>query len=137
MGGDSPSESEDAARRHAGQTTSEDHQVSTAAQVGTAEHPEPSRTANTQKHGETNNPAHRLDPPPPLPDFLYRPKPLQLSSVNSFLESINDYLKLKDEELALSISAQRVDGYEVEGINEEIDKVTRFSFSSCVCWCSS
>lgn len=28
-----------------------------------------------------------------------------------------------DEELALGISAQRVDGYEVEGINEEIDKV--------------
>ncbi|XP_029694483.1 uncharacterized protein isoform X1 [Takifugu rubripes] len=48
-----------------------------------------------------------------------------LSSVNSFLESINDYLKLKDEELALSISAQRVDGYEVEGINEEIDKYVR------------
>uniref|UniRef100_H3CRH7 DH domain-containing protein n=1 Tax=Tetraodon nigroviridis TaxID=99883 RepID=H3CRH7_TETNG len=48
-----------------------------------------------------------------------------LSSVNSFLESINDYLKLKDEELALSISAQRVDGYEVEGINEEIDKFVR------------
>ncbi|GLD58830.1 pleckstrin homology domain-containing family G member 6 [Lates japonicus] len=45
-----------------------------------------------------------------------------LSSVNSFLESINDYLRLKDEELALSISAQRVEGYEVEGINEEIDK---------------
>lgn len=83
-----------------------------------------------------NNPAPRFEPPPP--DFLYRcPGPLQLSSVNSFLESINDYLKLKDEELALSISAQRVDGYEVEGINEEIDKVTRFPFSSCVCWCSS
>uniref|UniRef100_A0A3B4UEI4 Pleckstrin homology domain containing, family G (with RhoGef domain) member 6 n=1 Tax=Seriola dumerili TaxID=41447 RepID=A0A3B4UEI4_SERDU len=48
-----------------------------------------------------------------------------LSSVNSFLESINDYLKLKDEELALSISAQRVEGYEVEGINEEIDKHVR------------
>lgn len=47
----------------------------------------------------------------------------QLSSVNSFLESINDYLKLKDEELALSISAQRVEGYEVEGISDEIDKV--------------
>lgn len=54
------------------------------------------------------------------------PHPLQLSSVNSFLESINDYLKLKDEELALSISAQRVDGYEVEGISEEIDKVSLF-----------
>lgn len=49
--------------------------------------------------------------------------PSQLSSVHTFLESINDYLKLMDEELALSISAQRVDGYDVEGINEEIDKV--------------
>ncbi|XP_059195094.1 pleckstrin homology domain-containing family G member 5 [Centropristis striata] len=48
-----------------------------------------------------------------------------LSSVNSFLESINDYLKLKDEELALTISAQRVEGYEVEVINEEIDKHVR------------
>ncbi|XP_047186628.1 uncharacterized protein plekhg6 [Scophthalmus maximus] len=48
-----------------------------------------------------------------------------LSSVNSFLESINDYLKLKDEELALSISAQRVEGYEVEGISDEIDKHVR------------
>ncbi|XP_073340856.1 uncharacterized protein plekhg6 [Pagrus major] len=48
-----------------------------------------------------------------------------LSSVNSFLESINDYLRLKDEELALNISAQRVEGYEVEGINEEIDKHVR------------
>ncbi|XP_058503764.1 uncharacterized protein plekhg6 [Solea solea] len=48
-----------------------------------------------------------------------------LSSVNSFLDSINDYLRLKDEELALSISAQRVEGYEVEGISEEIDKHVR------------
>ncbi|KAF1388085.1 hypothetical protein PFLUV_G00086580 [Perca fluviatilis] len=48
-----------------------------------------------------------------------------LSSVNSFLESINNYLKLKDEELALTISAQRVEGYEVEGINEDIDKHVR------------
>lgn len=55
--------------------------------------------------------------------FLFCPDVLQLSSVKSFVESINDYLKLKDEELALSISAQRVEGYEVEGINEEIDKV--------------
>uniref|UniRef100_UPI0037E89877 uncharacterized protein plekhg6 isoform X2 n=1 Tax=Semicossyphus pulcher TaxID=241346 RepID=UPI0037E89877 len=48
-----------------------------------------------------------------------------LSSVNSFLECINDHLRLKDEELALAISAQRVEGYEVEGINEEIDKLVR------------
>ncbi|XP_028984773.1 pleckstrin homology domain-containing family G member 6 [Betta splendens] len=45
-----------------------------------------------------------------------------LSSVNRFLTSINDYLRVKDEELALSISAQRVEGYVVEGISEEIDK---------------
>ncbi|XP_047454390.1 uncharacterized protein plekhg6 [Mugil cephalus] len=45
-----------------------------------------------------------------------------LSSLNSFLESINEYLRINDERLALSISAQRVEGYEVEGINEEIDK---------------
>ncbi|XP_070690975.1 pleckstrin homology domain-containing family G member 5-like [Pempheris klunzingeri] len=48
-----------------------------------------------------------------------------LSSVNSFLDSINDYLRQKDEELALAISAQRVEGYEVEGINDEIDKHVR------------
>lgn len=48
-----------------------------------------------------------------------------LSSVNNFLESINDYLRLRDEELALTISAQRVEGYEVEGINEDIDKHVR------------
>ncbi|XP_060905186.1 uncharacterized protein plekhg6 isoform X2 [Labrus mixtus] len=48
-----------------------------------------------------------------------------ISCVISFLESINNYLKHKDEELALVISAQRVEGYEVEGINEEIDKLVR------------
>ncbi|KAM9852082.1 uncharacterized protein plekhg6 [Aulostomus maculatus] len=48
-----------------------------------------------------------------------------ISSVNSFLESINDFLKVKDEQLALSISAQRLEGYEFEGINEEIDKQVR------------
>lgn len=48
--------------------------------------------------------------------------------MNSFLESINDYLRLKDEELALNISALRVEGYEVEGINEEIDKVKHDCF---------
>ncbi|KAF6735164.1 Pleckstrin homology domain-containing family G member 6 [Oryzias melastigma] len=45
-----------------------------------------------------------------------------LSSVNVFLESINDYMQKKDDELALYTSARRVEGYEVEGINEEIDK---------------
>ncbi|XP_034409631.1 uncharacterized protein plekhg6 isoform X2 [Cyclopterus lumpus] len=48
-----------------------------------------------------------------------------LSSVNSFLESINDHLKLQDEQLALNISAQRVEGYEVECINEDIDTHVR------------
>lgn len=49
-----------------------------------------------------------------------------LTSVNGFLDSINDYMRLKDEELALSISAQRVEGYDVmEGMTEEIDKHVR------------
>lgn len=71
-----------------------------------------------------------------LPRGSRCPGPPQLSGLNGFLESINDYLKLKDEELALSISAQRVDGYEVEGINEEIDKVNLvfFFFPGCVRW---
>ena len=44
--------------------------------------------------------------------------------MNEFLDSINDHMRLKDEELALSISAQRLEGYEVlEGTNEETDKV--------------
>ena len=63
-----------------------------------------------------------------LSEIVSNVAPLQLSSVNSFLESINDYLRLKDEELALNISALRVEGYEVEGINEEIDKVKRDRF---------
>ncbi|XP_037532534.1 uncharacterized protein plekhg6 [Nematolebias whitei] len=48
-----------------------------------------------------------------------------LSSVKRFLESINDYIRLRDDELALSISAQRLEGYEVEGLNEEIDRYVR------------
>ncbi|XP_068613985.1 uncharacterized protein plekhg6 [Brachionichthys hirsutus] len=48
-----------------------------------------------------------------------------MSSVKSFLDSINDYLKVHDEQLALTISAQRVEGFELEGINEEIDKFVR------------
>lgn len=58
-----------------------------------------------------------------LSDSLFACSPVQLSSVKDFLESINDYLRVRDEALALSISAQRVEGYEVEGINEEVDKV--------------
>ncbi|XP_062321742.1 uncharacterized protein plekhg6 [Osmerus eperlanus] len=49
-----------------------------------------------------------------------------LTGVNGFLDSINDYMRLKDEVLALSISAQRLEGYEVlEGMNEETDKHVR------------
>ncbi|KAK7886904.1 hypothetical protein WMY93_026525 [Mugilogobius chulae] len=48
-----------------------------------------------------------------------------LSSVMRFLESINDYMRFKDEELALSISAENVEGFQVDGINEEIDKCVR------------
>ncbi|KAM9807148.1 uncharacterized protein plekhg6 isoform 2-T2 [Syngnathus typhle] len=48
-----------------------------------------------------------------------------LYSVNAFLENVNEYLRLRDEEVALTISAQRLDGYEMEGINEEIDKHVR------------
>ncbi|XP_008429661.1 uncharacterized protein plekhg6 isoform X2 [Poecilia reticulata] len=48
-----------------------------------------------------------------------------LTTVNSFLESINDFMQYKDEQLALYTSAQKIEGYEVEGINEEIDKIVR------------
>ncbi|XP_035259425.1 uncharacterized protein plekhg6 isoform X1 [Anguilla anguilla] len=52
-----------------------------------------------------------------------------LTSVNGFVDSINDYLTFKDDELALSKSAQRVEGYEVaEVMSEEIEKhVKEFS----------
>uniref|UniRef100_A0A4W5Q454 Pleckstrin homology domain containing, family G (with RhoGef domain) member 6 n=1 Tax=Hucho hucho TaxID=62062 RepID=A0A4W5Q454_9TELE len=49
-----------------------------------------------------------------------------LACVNGFLDSINDYLRLKDEEMALLLSAQKIEGYDVmEGMNEEIDKHVR------------
>ncbi|MEQ2295499.1 hypothetical protein AMECASPLE_015114 [Ameca splendens] len=48
-----------------------------------------------------------------------------LTTVNSFLESINGSMQLKDERLALSISAKRLEGYAVEGINDEVDKFVR------------
>ncbi|XP_023662827.1 uncharacterized protein plekhg6 isoform X2 [Paramormyrops kingsleyae] len=49
-----------------------------------------------------------------------------LSSINGFLDSINDHLRLKDEELALSQSASRLEGYDVpEGVTEEIEKFVR------------
>ncbi|KAM9405169.1 uncharacterized protein plekhg6 isoform 2-T2 [Salvelinus alpinus] len=49
-----------------------------------------------------------------------------LACVNGFLHSINDYLRLKDDELALLLSAQKIEGYDVmEGMNEEIEKHVR------------
>ncbi|XP_038849213.1 uncharacterized protein plekhg6 [Salvelinus namaycush] len=49
-----------------------------------------------------------------------------LARVNGFLHSINDYLRLKDDELALLLSAQKIEGYDVmEGMNEEIEKHVR------------
>ncbi len=48
---------------------------------------------------------------------------LQLYSVNNFLESINGYLQLKEDTLALSVAAQRIEGCKIEGLSEEIDKV--------------
>ncbi|XP_067305874.1 uncharacterized protein plekhg6 [Pseudorasbora parva] len=45
-----------------------------------------------------------------------------LNSVNHFLESINDYMHLKE---ALSVAAQRIEGQKIEGLSEEIDKHVR------------
>ncbi|KAL1259165.1 hypothetical protein QQF64_009742, partial [Cirrhinus molitorella] len=45
-----------------------------------------------------------------------------LNSVNNFLESINGYLQLKEDTLALSAAAQRIEGYKIEGLSEELDK---------------
>ncbi|KAK9960589.1 hypothetical protein ABG768_008436 [Culter alburnus] len=45
-----------------------------------------------------------------------------LNSVSNFLESINDYLHRKQ---ALSDAAQRIEGYKIEGLSEEIDKHVR------------
>lgn len=50
---------------------------------------------------------------------------LQLYSVNHFLESINGYLQLKEDTLALSVAAQRIEGCKIEGLSEEIDKVNK------------
>ncbi|XP_056331262.1 pleckstrin homology domain-containing family G member 6 isoform X2 [Danio aesculapii] len=48
-----------------------------------------------------------------------------LNSVNNFVQSINDYLQLKADELALSVIAQRIEGYKIEGLSEEVDKHVR------------
>ncbi|RXN33428.1 pleckstrin -like protein [Labeo rohita] len=45
-----------------------------------------------------------------------------LNSVNNFLESINGYLQFKEDTLALSAAAQRIEGYKIEGLSEELDK---------------
>lgn len=42
--------------------------------------------------------------------------------MSNFLESINDYLHRKQ---ALSDAAQRIEGYKIEGLSEEIDKVNK------------
>lgn len=47
----------------------------------------------------------------------------QLNSVSQFLESINSDLQIRDDKLALSALAQKIEGYELVGINEEIDNV--------------
>ncbi|XP_061919786.1 pleckstrin homology domain-containing family G member 6 isoform X2 [Entelurus aequoreus] len=51
-----------------------------------------------------------------------------LSSMNRFLESINDYVRLEDDKRELSFFSERLEGYEIEGINEEIDKHIRDTF---------
>ncbi|XP_026140069.1 pleckstrin homology domain-containing family G member 5 [Carassius auratus] len=48
-----------------------------------------------------------------------------LYSVSHFLESINGYLQLKEDTLALSVAAQRIEGCKLEGLSEEIDKYVR------------
>lgn len=50
---------------------------------------------------------------------------MQLNGVNNFLESINNYMQLRDDTLALSVAAQRIEGYKIEGLSEEIDKVNK------------
>ncbi|XP_051575886.1 uncharacterized protein LOC127453508 isoform X2 [Myxocyprinus asiaticus] len=57
----------------------------------------------------------------PTQNALHR----MLNGVNNFLESINDYLQVKEDELALSVAAHRIEGYKIEGLSEEIDKHVR------------
>lgn len=45
-----------------------------------------------------------------------------LNNVRQFLVSINDHLHFKNDELALLILSQRIEGYEMKGMSEEIDK---------------
>ncbi|XP_058255473.1 uncharacterized protein plekhg6 isoform X2 [Hemibagrus wyckioides] len=48
-----------------------------------------------------------------------------INSVGQFLDSINDYLLLKDDELALLDLSQKIEGYELHGMSEEIEKHMR------------
>ncbi|XP_060726204.1 uncharacterized protein plekhg6 [Tachysurus vachellii] len=45
-----------------------------------------------------------------------------INSVSQFLDSINDYLLFKDDELALFAMSQKIEGYELHGMSEEIEK---------------
>lgn len=123
VGGDPPAVRADAPRRHAGQTPPEDHQVRPPSQGGAQDHPGTSCAAQPARHGEKRQTPH-VSSEGEI-SLHSRKISFQLSSVNTFLESINDYLRLKDEEAALSLSAQRLEGYEMEGISEEIDKVRK------------
>lgn len=134
--GGTPAVSADATRGHAGQTTREDHEVPAAAQKCAGKHAGASGGAGRQSDGEGLTLHEGLPPPPSgrrclLSSLLFAP--LQLSSVKRFLESINDYIRLRGDELALSISAQRLEGYEVEGLNEEIDKVKKTNIFLILC----
>ncbi|XP_076844623.1 uncharacterized protein plekhg6 [Brachyhypopomus gauderio] len=55
---------------------------------------------------------------PPTQHALHR----MLDSVTQFLDSINDYLQFKDDEMDLFELSQRIEGYELQGMGEEIDK---------------
>ncbi|XP_060777956.1 uncharacterized protein plekhg6 isoform X3 [Neoarius graeffei] len=45
-----------------------------------------------------------------------------INSVSQFLDSINDYLLFKDDEVALFALSQKIEGYELQGMSEEIKK---------------
>ncbi|KAK3572097.1 hypothetical protein QTP86_022329 [Hemibagrus guttatus] len=45
-----------------------------------------------------------------------------INSVSQFLDSINDYLLFKDDELALLDLSQKIEGYGLQGMSEEIEK---------------
>ena len=53
---------------------------------------------------------------------------LQLSSINNFVDNIDNHLKQRHEELALFQCAQRIEGFDMmEGMSEEIDKVNEWN----------